>query len=662
MPNDLISVRKGREVVEWRLLLILVLWVCSLPVLAQQWKTDPVPLWWSRFPRPKTVIPVGKVPSLEMGILLQSLIGLTARESRLGRSREMIWYPIAHPAYLRWFEAMIQWTGAKVEEPKEVWDLVADYHRRGLVKGYILYRYDRSARTFHQPGRYDPSVNVATALCGVYRAVLVSEGLEEEAKKRGWTRLLDARGLTEEECFERFRARFSRNVVAMIEPKLPHNRAEAIALDAFVLTQPGPLYEKTLAWLHSGSPVLGWGLGDEYHLTEPATRWGHFQTATNWCLNLPLLSTETPGDSYPAERLRPRKSVSVWDMKWEENVHYAAFVMTDGDNVQWLMGDFVDGPEKSWWASSERGKFAMGWTFCYPDLAQLCPYTLDYLYETASPGDDLILMGGGYYYPDLFGASRPDSESLRLHARRLNEYQRLGRFRAMLFNASRWDSPAAHRAYETIAREIPGLYGILTVQYTPYTAGRGAVHWVSAANDSQIPVISARFALWNNARRPGEGSPAKVAEYLNAMPHEGAPSTEDRFSWVTVHAWSWFREQPPGDRPETEECDQAQGGQPGTGRGLLPVAWCVRNLKPHVRVVTPTELILLLHLRMRPRQMLERELNALADSIARHPYGARRREALVLLEEARRRWRMGDFRSAFETGCRAARTISTSKP
>jgi hypothetical protein len=623
-----------------------------------------MPRWWTRFPRPKTVVTVGSVPSLEMGILLQSLMGLTAREARSGRSRELIWYPIGHPAYLRWFEAMIRQTGARVQEPKEVWELVSEYHRRGLVRGYLLYRYDRSPRAFHESGAYDPSVNVATALCGVYRAVLVSEGLEEEAQRRGLTRLLDVRNLSEEECFERYRARFSRSVIAMIEPKVPHNRAEAIALDAFVLTQPGPLYERALSWLRPGSPVLGWGLGDEYRLTEPSSRWGHFQTATNWCLNLPLLSTETPGESYPAERLRPRTSVSLWDLKWEEDVHYASFVMSDGDNVQWLMGDFVDGTEKSWWASSARGRFAMGWTFCYADLAQLCPYTLDYLYATASPGDELILAGGGYYYPDLFGASRPEAEAetLRLHVRRLSAYQRLGGFRAILFNASRWDSPAADRAYETIAREMPGISGILTVQYAPYTAGRGAVRWVCGANGAQIPVISARFALWNNANRPGEGSPGKVAEYLNAMPHEGAPSTEDRFSWVTVHAWSWFREQPPGAKPETEECDQAQGGQPGTARGLLPVAWCVRNLKPHVRVVTPTQLILLLHLRTRPRQTLERELHALAESVARHPDGARRRESLVLLEEARRHWRAGDFRAAFETGCRAAWTISNPAP
>ncbi|MBM3494973.1 MAG: hypothetical protein FJX72_11745, partial [Armatimonadetes bacterium] len=317
--------------------------------------------YWPRFPRPTVMVTTPEVRSNDEAFVLLSVSGLAARAALNGPNREMVWYPLGHPAYLRWRADMLARTKAKVIGLPDVWAVVERFRKLGIVKGYVLFSHDTSDRQLHQRGAHQPSANVATVMAGQMGAILVSEAAEEKAKQMGLILLGDARTISEEECFDRWAAKCSRTVLAMIDPKVPHSRAEAIAMNAFVLGTHGPLLDRALARLEPDSPILGWGMGDEFHLTEPVSRWGSWQSATNWCMNLPALSTEEVGRTIPASQARPRKPVSLWDLKWEEGVHYASFLMTDGDNVQWLMGDFPFGAENAWWNSPVRGKFPMGW-------------------------------------------------------------------------------------------------------------------------------------------------------------------------------------------------------------------------------------------------------------------------------------------------------------
>ena len=609
--------------------------------------------YWQRFPRPETVLTVKSVPSRELGILLDTLGGLAARDALNHHGKEMIWSPLAHPSYERWFRMMLEQTGARPDGPHEIWDLVSRFKERGAVKGYILYRYDDSPRGFFETGEVNTSANVATSLCALYDAIAVSEKLEAEAKACGLAPLVDTRDLTEEACFAQYKDRFDREVVALQDPKANEIRSESVALGAFILTRPGALYEKALSRLKVDTPVLGWGIGDEMEITKPTSQWAHFITATNWCHNLPLLSTETPGETYPASKLRAATAKTIWDLSWEDDVHYASFIMSDGDNVQWLVGDFMEDAQHCYWSAPDRGRFPLGWTFCYADLAQLCPYALEYLFRTASANDDFVLFGGGYYYPDLFGIKRPDTNALQLHARRIASYMRLGHLRSLAINAEKWNSPHALAAYAIYAREMPDLDGIFAIQYAPYTAGGGAVKWIDRhKGEPAMPVVSARFSIWGNANRERDDSPTMIASHLNAMPHAGEPKTDDHFSWVIVHAWSWFKEPEKGAPPDSEEMDQKLGGQTGTARGVAPVKWCVERLDPHVKVVTPAEFLLLMHLRQRPEQTLSRALAELEREAQRESTDRKRSsDALNRIENlaatARKSLQDGDYHGCF---------------
>jgi len=579
--------------------------------------------YWPLIPRPKTLITVPFVGSHEEGMAYESAAGLAALAAIEGGNRVLLYEDLANSGYQKWTAMMLDTVKPKVEGPMGTWQAIARLRDRGIVRGYILFRYDTHDRPFHALGEIDESANVATSLAAVLGGIAVSEALEPKAKELGLPLLLDARDKTEQWCFDRYADRFTKRAVMTADPKSRVARSMGVAMRAFVVSRPGPLYEAALARCEPDCPVLGWGCGDEHAQTMPSTEWGFFQTATNWCHNLPALSTEEIGESIPRERvsLPARCDRSLGGVKWETGVHYAAFLMSDGDNVQWLMGNFAGGSEGHWYYESPaRGQFPFGWTFPYMDLAQVCPYTLMDLFARAMPNDDFVLYGGGYYYPDHFGAKRGDTSltppfghpspsrrgetALRLHARRMGEYMRLGGLRVLAFNFDDWDSPEAQAAYNVFAEEIPELDGILTVQYYPYSGGEGRILWATDGKRT-IPVISCALTIWANAGRPRDATPAAIAKQLNDAPLGEPTWTTDHFTYVMAHAWSRFRDTRGDPSLTAEEANVDQNRDaPYTARGLLPAKWCVDRLVSNVRVITPHELLLQARLHLRTKETL----------------------------------------------------------
>lgn len=89
----------------------------------------------------------------------------------------------------------------------------------------------------------------------------------------------------------------------------------------------------------------------------------------------------------------------------QENVHTVCFLMTDGDNIQWLLSGFeVD----NWYGSPYRGKVPLGWTIS-PALGRLAGPALEWIYSNATESDYFVAApsGVGYIYPDYY----PDLQS-----------------------------------------------------------------------------------------------------------------------------------------------------------------------------------------------------------------------------------------------------------
>lgn len=559
--------------------------------------------WWPEQVAPRAVVrscPPQELPSPagSYEMLLQSVAGLAASAVNAGRGDELVWVDTNSAEFEAWYAA----TMARKPAPEDrgrfgPWELVDRFRRQGTIKGYILYRTDKSTGEIndHRLG-LDNSVNVATTLAGLLGGILVEEGIEAEARAHGLERLEDAREKSQAWCFETHKDKLNRRLICMQDPRKPHVRDLAIAHRALTIYGDDKPLREAFAWLEPLSPILGWNGGDEFETTKLTSVQGHVQTATDWCMNLPVLMAGS--DSVT---LRTDKGFDPRSIDWNDKRSGIAFVSTDGDNVQWLEGSFFR--NASYWQSPDRGKIPFGWSCCFTQLAQLCPMAIEHTLATRTSNDSLIEWGGGYYYPDLFAHDRSDHRAiLARQARRTWNLMRRTNTRIIGFNMARFDSNEAIEAYETFAGETDGLLAILAFQYAPYEAGAGKTFWVKDRAGHEVPVIAARYSIWEHANnRPRAGTPAKIAREIRQSVEKSEPDGLPRFDWSIAHVWSYFR-RAPGNDEQAEEMSQQDAVQLGGLRGYTPVTWTAERLPKSIRVISPEELAWRVRMRRNPDQ------------------------------------------------------------
>jgi len=548
--------------------------------------------WWPTQAMPKALVRLtsdSAAPRASYEMMVQSVAGLAAKAVNEGRGDEMVWVRTDNVDVEDWFARVLRrHPQLEVRGVFDPWTLVERYAKRGVIKGYILYRADTSkgAINEYRPGM-DCSVNVATSLAGILDGIIVDESLEAQARLHGLKQLMDVRNKTQAWSFEIYKDRLNRRMVCTQDPRKPNVRDLAIAQQAFTAygyDAPMPAFMK---WLVPLSPVLGWNGGDEFKSTEMSSRWGQIQTATDWCINLPVLMADTER----AEQSQV-KNFDPGTIDWKDTRSAVSFISTDGDNVQWFEGNFFrSSAGKSYWGNPERGKIPFGWSCCFAQLAQLCPEAIDYAVSTQSSNDSFIEWGGGYYFPDLFGVERTNRwDLLAQHAWRTWTLMWKNNTRIIGFNVAKIDSPDAVKAYEVFARQTDGLLAILVFQYDGYEAGGGRVSWVKDRNGVEVPVVSTRYSIWNHADRARAGTPAKVAREIRQTVERARPGELPRYDWVIAHAWSWFRAIPGADE-NAENMPQENAAAQGGVRGYTPVTWCAARLPSNIRTVSPEELI-----------------------------------------------------------------------
>jgi len=532
-------------------------------------------------------------------MMVQSVAGLAAKAVNESKGDEMVWVSNGNVDLENGYDRLFT-LHPEVEKrgAVEPWALVDRYAKRGVIKGYILYRRDQSKgeSNTYRPGM-NCSVNVATSLAGLLDGIIVDEELQNEAKAHGLQLLLDVREKTQDWCFQAYKERFNRRMLCTQDPRKPHIRDFAIAQKALTIyAKDEPTTAAAMKWLEPLSPILGWNGGDEFQTTELSSSYGHIQTATDWCMNLPVLMAGSEKLDLPkAKSLDPRT------IEWSDSRSAVTFINTDGDNVQWLQGNFLH--NDSYWANSERGKTPYGWSCCFDHLAQLCPQAIEYALATRSTNDWFIEWGGGYYFPDHFGLKRPNRwELLAKQAERTWDLMKRANTRIIGFNFSQYDSPEAIKAYEVFADETEGLLAILAFQYSPYEAGAGKTFWVKDRTGIEVPVITARYSIWEHANnRERSGTPAKIAreirETVEKTPREQLP----RYDWVIDHVWSYFKRAPGGDE-SAENMPQEDAAAKGGVRGYSPATWCAERLPASIRVVSPEELVWRIRMQHDPQQ------------------------------------------------------------
>jgi hypothetical protein len=574
------------------------------PTLAAD-RTGEADHWWPVQAMPKSLVRLEQrgfpSPYGSSAMTAQSVAGLAAKAVNERRGDEMVWIDTGDVVLERWFALLLaRHRDLQVKGAVALWDLIDTYTRLGIIKGYILYKADKSEGNFNQHrAGIDCSVNVATSLAGILDGIIVDENLQHEAEAHGLKMLIDVRGKTEAWCFETYKDRFNRRMACTQDPRKPHTRDLAIAQRTFAMYGSGEPILSVMKWLEPLSPILGWNGGDEFKTTELSSRWGHIQTATDWCSNLPVLMAGSESGDHPK-----RLSTDAPAIDWGDQRSAVSFINSDGDNVQWFEnGFFRSGNGAHYWGSPDRGKIPFGWSCCFAHLAQLCPEAVDYAWSTRSPHDTLIEWGGGYYYPDLFGMDRPNRwELLAKHARRTWAMMEKTGTRMIGFNLADYRSPEARKAYEVFAGQTDGLLAILVFQYSPYEAGAGETFWVTDRSGIELPVVTVRYSIWENSNnRERSGTPAKVAREIAQTVEQTPLEKLPRNDWVIGHVWSYFK-QSAGTDENAENMRQETAAVKGGIRGYAPALWCAERLPANIRVVSPEEMAWRIRMQHNPAQ------------------------------------------------------------
>ncbi len=81
-----------------------------------------------------------------------------------------------------------------------------------------------------------------------------------------------------------------------------------------------------------------------------------------------------------------------------ENKIYVAFILSDGDNLQ-----YIEHLMRKLWNNSDRGSVPMGWTIS-PAMVDAMPGALNYLHKSSTDNDNLVSgpSGLGYTYPNYW--------------------------------------------------------------------------------------------------------------------------------------------------------------------------------------------------------------------------------------------------------------------
>jgi hypothetical protein len=185
----------------------------------------------------------------------------------------------------------------------------------------------------------------------------------------------------------------------------------------------------------------------------------------------------------------------------EDGARYVAFVMSDGDNIQWLTGGFVD--HRSYWGSPLRGKFPFTWEVS-PLLSELAPRALHHFYTTARPTEGFVTGPGvpGYTFPHF----QTDRAAL---ARQARPYLR----DSDLSVVSVLNDNAGEMAQVAPILDLPEVEGVIYKDYAPYHRRRGSDVLAQKEAVRRVPVRavggadgagSPRGRRGPHARRPEE--------------------------------------------------------------------------------------------------------------------------------------------------------------
>jgi len=400
------------------------------------------------------------------------------------------------------------------------------------------------------------SVNVAFSLCAVLNAIIVPADIEQQAINAGYTRVLDVRGKDEAWALANYGAQFSKKIASY--QAFNDNRALDLgdysvfagALQFWDSSASGSLATSVYNRMDTCAVYFGWGPSENETVNQISQRSAMIHPS-DWSPNLSTLS------NIPVKL--PRQKVQPTEYKVVPNVHTVCFVITDGDNIQWLSNTLNNTDN---WANPDKARLNLGWTIS-PAFAELAPALYRKYIENALTTDGArnYLIAGpsgvGYYFPSIY-------PQLAAQNRYMNRMLK----KADLNIVNIIDKDGNHNPDEYLKQS--NVDALFYYSYgSQYKGLNGAIKWYM-----DKPSIGARFALWGNSNDGSAETRNSVCQTLANQINNQSTNINSAagYSLIPVHIWTMN----PSD-----------------------VLNCISKLNANVRVVSPDEFVWLIRKNVR---------------------------------------------------------------
>ena len=400
-------------------------------------------------------------------------------------------------------------------------------HFKSRINGYVVCIDTNSI--------FDTTVDAAISVCGPMNAIAASPVDTAALDSIGLTRLYNVAGHGWRWAFDTFQNVYNKTIISIQDPtKCNYLSDYTVFSNAFDFYD-FPTEVNALRFFSSqkvNGAVFGWFDFGEQDLVTTTSQYGLHVHASDWSSNLSVFTNFNIPQQHQVHH--------TTDTVLQPGVHTVCFMMTDGDNIQWLGGGFESVP--NWYGSPHRGEYNIGWTIS-PALAELGPTQMKYIYDSATVKDGFTAApsGLGYSYPDAF--SVPDSGAA-ITSRIMAKADL-----SILNVISNNYVPSSLAPY----LEQPNIDAILYYTYADnYWGGHGFTDCINGK-----PVISARY----NLVQP-DFSTYSLAKALDTMPRN--PYSSEGYSLVAVNVWS---------------------------SPLDSVIKCIQMLDSNIRVVTPESFV-----------------------------------------------------------------------
>ncbi len=410
------------------------------------------------------------------------------------------------------------------DENGESWTL------EGLLKKFSSYITD-SGYLLYSLTSSDEGLNIAANYATLEGWLPVTKALEDMAINAGLTKKTD---ISEDEYNVYYQWKFfEKNKKHFTKTAVVHQSRNATGLRDLAIQQGFYTFftdenstdellfrKRVLSYFGDNTHVLGW-TNNEVPFVTGLSEEGNMISPSDHSHNNSILASITC--EMPVQK-------AVKNTYTDGTKHYAALVMSDGDNMQWIQNGYAEYFGKL----ALKQQFPVTWSFP-PMLQDFSPVTAKTVYENAGEKDYFMsgVSGAGYMHPTEYPKKAltgfTDKTAAAMAASNMEYVQILDKTPEDIFDEFRLTNSLK---YYTRYDNIKG--GIISLDPDRYAGGGGKIYFVD-----DKPFMTYRMSLWHPSNNMSEVTKEwlkEQADIVNSYPAD--INSIDGYSVINIHPWT----------------------------------------------------------------------------------------------------------------------------